>query len=89
MRRSVPVPQPKPAWLTDPQVRAWVASQQKLTKDMPADAPMPTMRGQSRSGTVASKSDKTDIHDKTPGCNRTHTAKRMGSKRSYSVLITP
>lgn len=24
MRRSVPVPQPKPSWLTDPQVRAWV-----------------------------------------------------------------
>lgn len=24
MRRSVPLPQPKPSWLTDPQVRAWV-----------------------------------------------------------------
>lgn len=24
MRRSVPVPQPQPSWLTDPQVRAWV-----------------------------------------------------------------
>ncbi|PAV47827.1 amino acid ABC transporter permease [Pseudomonas sp. HAR-UPW-AIA-41] len=24
MRRSVPVPQPQPSWLTDPQVRAWL-----------------------------------------------------------------